>query len=106
MNVFVDEEDRSKLEKLVTLGPMVSQLRIFDRSNFDYLGEGKANFSTCHDLNLSLCKFTNQQKFEDFLLSLESSKYLATLKLDDLYFQEEGVLLNQRLVDIIQSNPI
>ena len=107
MNVFVDSEDRSKLEKLVTLGPMVSQLRVDGNyKNFDCLGEGKANFSTCHDLNLTYCKFTNQQKFEDFLLSLESSKYLARLKLWGLGFQEEGVLLNQRLVDLIQSNPI
>ena len=106
MNVFVDRGDRSKLEKLVTLGPMVSQLKISEGSNVDCLSEGKANFSTCHDLNLFDCAFTNQQKFEDFLLSLESSKYLARLKLWGLRFQEEGVLLNQRLVDIIQSNPI
>ena len=83
MNVFVDSGGHiSKLEKLVTLGPMISQLRVNGGLyNFDCLSEGKANFSTCHDLNLFNCMFTNQQKFEDFLLSLESSKYLARLKL-------------------------
>jgi hypothetical protein len=55
LNVFVDRGDRSKLEKLVTLEPMVSQLRVISDENFDFLSEGKANFSTCHDLNLWDC---------------------------------------------------
>ena len=82
MNVFVDGNDHTKkLGKLFTLGPMVSQLRVYSVSNFDYLGEGNTNFSTCHDLDLSFCKFTNKQKFEDFLVSLESSTYLTSLSL-------------------------
>ena len=106
MNVFVDGYDHtSKLGKLFTLGPMVSQLRVFSGSNFDYFGEGNANFSTCHDLNLDYCEFTNKQKFEDFLVSLESSAYLTSLRLWYLNFQEKAVL-NQRLWDIIKCNPI
>ena len=82
MNVFVDDGDaRSKLKKLVTLGPMVSQLKVYG-ANLDCLGEGKANYSTCHDLDLDNCEFTNQQKFEKFLVSLESSMYLTRLRLD------------------------
>ena len=34
----------------------------------DYIGEGNANFTTLHDLNLEDCTFTNSQKFEDFLV--------------------------------------
>ena len=105
MNVFVDVGHRSKLGKLFTLGPMVSQLRVFSGSNFDYFGEGNANFSTCHDLNLEDCKFTNKQKFEDFLVALESSAYLTSLRFYDLRFKEKAVL-NQRLWDIVKCNPI
>ena len=106
MNVFVDDEHISKLEKLVTLGPMISQLRVAGgNENFDFLGEGNANFSTCHDLDLSSCKFTNKEKFEDFLVSLESSLFLTRLRLWRLEFEEKAVI-NQRLVDIMRSSPI
>ena len=83
MNVFVDgSEHISKFRKLVTLGPMISQLRLNgEYENFDCLGEGNANFSTCHDLDLSYCNFTNKEKFEDFLVSLESSLFLTRLRL-------------------------
>ena len=104
MNVFVDYKDRSKFRKLVTLGPMISQLRFHANTNVDCLGEGNANFSTCHDLDLSSCKFTNKEKFEDFLVSLESSLFLTRLRLE-LGFEEEAVI-NQRLVDIMRSSPI
>ena len=110
MNVFVDGYDHTKkLGKLFTLGPMVSQLRvygdIYNPPNIDYLGEGNANFSTCHDLDLEYCKFTNKQKFEDFLVALESSSYLTSLRLWWLKFQEKTIL-NQRIWDIVKCNPI
>jgi len=105
LNLFVDDGDRSKLAKLVTLGPMISQLRLNGDENFDCLGEGNANFSTCHDLDLSSCKFTNKEKFEDFLVSLESSLFLTRLRLWRLEFEEKAVI-NQRLVDIMRSSPI
>ncbi len=107
MNVFVDGYDHTKkLGKLFTLGPMVSQLRVYGANkNFDYFGEGNANFSTCHDLNLHGCSFTNKQKFENFLVSLESSSYLTSLRFYDLKFQEKAVL-NKRLWDIVKCNPI
>ncbi len=73
--------------------------------NIDCVGEGNANFVTCHDLHLEYCSFTNSQKFEDFLVSLESSVYLTRLHLLGLKFEEEAVL-NQRLLDIIKSSPI
>ncbi len=87
MNVFVDPGHTRKLGKLFTLGPMVSQLRVYGGGNIDYLGEGNANFSTCHDLDLAGCSFTNKQKFEDFLVALESSAYLTSLRLSELRFQ-------------------
>ena len=54
LNVFVDRDHLSKLVKLITLGPMVSSFKVDGgfQNNFDYLGDGKANFSTCHDLDL------------------------------------------------------
>ncbi len=105
MNVFVDVGHTSKLGKLFTLGPMVSQLRVYGGGNIDYFGEENANFSTCHDLDLEYCKFTNKQKFEHFLAALESSAYLTSLRLSLLKFQEKAVL-NKRLWDIVKCNPI
>ena len=50
----------SNLDKLFALGPMVSQLKVSGGfNNFDYFGEGNANFATCHDLVLFQCEFTN-----------------------------------------------
>ncbi len=106
MNVFVDGGSlTSKLGKLFILGPMVSQLRVFSGSKHDYLGEGNANFSTCHDLDLSYCYFTNKQKFEDFLVSLESSAFLTSLRFSGLKFNQE-IVLNQRFFDVVKCNPI
>ncbi len=51
------------------------------------------------------CSFTNSQKFEDFLVSLESSVYLTRLYLCLLKFEEEAVL-NERLLNIIKYSPL
>ena len=73
--------------------------------NIDCVGEGNANFVTLHDLNLIECSFTNSQKFEDFLVSIESSMYLTRLHLYFPKFKEEAVI-KQRLFDIIKTKPI
>ena len=53
LNVAVDLEHKTNLAKLFSLGPMVSQLKVDGGyENFDYFGEGNANFATCHDIYL------------------------------------------------------
>ena len=54
--MVVDGDHTNNLAKLFTLGPMVSQLKVSGGfNNFDYFGEGNANFATCHDLDLQYC---------------------------------------------------
>ena len=86
LNVFVDYTQANVQAKLFTLGPMISQLKVYGT---DCLGEENANFATCHDIDLENCEFT-KEKFEAFLVSLESTTYLTRLRLWGCEFEKKA----------------
>ncbi len=76
-----------------------------DEVNVDVLGEVDGNYGLLYSLYLSLCTFSNLEKFERFLAYMQKSEGLTRLTLYLVKLKSKAVL-SKRFLEIVQRNPI
>ena len=105
MYALANDHEKMKYMLKFANNAIIKGLAALRNCNIDMLGDTKLNLQL-EEVDFRDCKFTSSKQMEGFLKSLEGSKVLTVLRLEDLEFLNKSTVWSSSLANVVKACPI